>query len=160
MALSRLAAFDTHYNHRMLSHLMPLQASQLKHSNGAPLLEIYGNHARPDRQAVNGNMRHSTIDNRATSAAIAGVLHLTPTTPCPCPVVVRSATRQGSTLTFSLLDPSGQYLSWRAAAHAMMEAGLHVRTCCLSCRYAGRGAKVTRSLVELKTSQLAVQAPE
>jgi hypothetical protein len=42
-------------------------------------------------------------------------------TSCHC-----SAKRQGSTLTFSLLDPSGQYLSWRAAAHAMMEAGLHV----------------------------------
>ncbi|KAI7838435.1 hypothetical protein COHA_007698 [Chlorella ohadii] len=63
------------------------QASQLRHSNGTPLLEIYGNHARPD-----------------------------------------SAKRQGSTLTFSLLDPSGQYLSWRAAAHAMMDAGLHVRS--------------------------------
>lgn len=43
------------------------------------------------------------------------------TSPHPC-----SATRQGSTLTFSLRDPSGQYLSWRAAAQAMMEAGLHV----------------------------------
>ena len=44
---------------------------------------------------------------------------------CP-PAPPCSATRQGSTLTFSLRDPSGQYLSWRAAAQAMMEAGLHV----------------------------------
>ncbi|KAL4443065.1 hypothetical protein ABPG77_008556 [Micractinium sp. CCAP 211/92] len=63
------------------------QASQLLHSNGAPLLEIYGDHGRTDR-----------------------------------------AERQGSTLTFSLLDPSGEYLSWQAAAQAMMDAGLHVRS--------------------------------
>lgn len=53
--------------------------------------------------------------------------------PPPHPTPPHSPTQcsdkhQGSTLTFSLLDPSGEYLSWRDAARAMMEAGLHVRS--------------------------------
>ncbi|KAL4457811.1 hypothetical protein ABPG75_012676 [Micractinium tetrahymenae] len=83
--LGGVAAIQGHVD--SLGRYLYEQASQLGHSNGAPLLEIYGNHARPDR-----------------------------------------AVRQGSTLTFSLLDPLGEYLSWQAAAQAMMAAGLHVRS--------------------------------
>lgn len=84
-ALGGVTAIQRHVD--SLGQYLYEQASQLHHSNGAPLLEIYGSHGRPN-----------------------------------------SALRQGSTLTFSLVDPSGGYLSWQAAAKALMEARLHVRS--------------------------------
>lgn len=113
-----------------------MQASQLRHSNGAPLLEIYGNHARPDgwvpaaascRAWQDRARRHVHPKHLALLSVLTlhtAPLPATPTGEC---LACCSAKRQGSTLTFSLLDPSGRYLSWRAAAQAMMEAGLHVR---------------------------------
>lgn len=46
-SLGGLQAIERHVS--SLGHYLYEQAAALRHSNGAPLLEVYGKHGRPDR---------------------------------------------------------------------------------------------------------------
>lgn len=76
-----------------------------------------------------GRLFHGSLFPVASLVGHRQLPHMhSPPAPLPAPC---SATRQGATLTFNLLDPNGEYLSWLSAAQRLSAAGLHVRSGCM-----------------------------
>lgn len=84
----------------------------LRHSNGAPMVRVFGAHARVEADGY---------ERGGKKAAGMGTLPRG---------MDRRPLGQGSTINLLLLDPQGEVRSYRSAGLRMAQAGLHVRVGC------------------------------